>query len=189
LNERSADQATRSSEDMSRLEAVVRPVLVAHGVELFDLVLRRERAGWVLRVVIDVLDAPGQPPSVTVDQCADVSRDLSTALDVADLLDHAYVLEVSSPGVERPLRSLRDYDRFAGKLAKLWWTTAPSARTTVLQARLRGTQGDTVLLEADGGSPREVPFAEIKKAQLVFERPGHPKSKARNPKQRAKERR
>ncbi len=167
----------------------MRPVLQAHGVELFDLVLHRERAGWVLRVVIDVLDVPGQPASVTVDQCADVSRDLSTALDLADLLDHAYTLEVSSPGLERPLRTLRDFARFEGKLAKLWLAGASGSRATVLQARLRGTRDQFVVLETDGAATRDVAFDDINKAQLVFESPARTKDKARNPKRRSKERR
>lgn len=167
----------------------MRPVLDAHGVELFDLQLQRERSGWVLRVLLDVPDGPDQPLSVTIDQCADVSRDLSAALDVADVLAHEYTLEVSSPGVERPLRSLRDYERFEGKLAKLWITNATSPKTTVLQARLRGVRAQHAVVETEGGGTREVSFADIKKAQLVFEIPAQPKTNARNPKRRPKERR
>lgn len=189
MSEPREEQPTTRSTEESSLEAIVRPVLRAHGVELFDLLLRREPAGWVLRVVIDVLDEPGQPISVTVDQCADVSRDVSAALDVADLVEHEYVLEVSSPGVERPLRTLRDFERFAGKLARLWLAGSAGTKASVLQARLRGIRDQAVMLETEGGATREVAFAGIRKAQLVFESPAQPKDKARNLKRRSKDRR
>lgn len=190
MNEPREEQNTaRPADEAQRLEAIVRPVLQAHGVELFDLVLLHERSGWVLRVVIDVPDLPGQPPSVSVDQCADVSRDLSTAFDVDEVIEHAYTLEVSSPGVERPLRTLRDFARFEGKLAKLWVVQMPGSKTSVLQARVRGIRDELVQVETDGGDLREIAFADIKKSHLVFESPAHPKDKARNQKRRSKDRR
>src|SRR5436190_7046503 len=90
----------------------------SYGLEIFDVQFRREASGMVLRVQID---RPGPSAtaedSVSVGDCARVSRDLSAILDVEDVVPTAYTLEVSSPGLDRPLRHARDYARFAGRRA------------------------------------------------------------------------
>src|ERR671931_1067960 len=95
-------------------------VAAGFGLDLFDVQFRREGSGMVLRVQID---RPGPAAtaeeSVSVDDCAHVSRDLSAILDVEDVVPTAYTLEVSSPGLDRPLRAAADYTRFAGRRAKL----------------------------------------------------------------------
>src|SRR5205085_9737454 len=92
----------------------------SYGLEVFDVQFRREGSGMVLRVQID---RPGPAAtaeeSVSVEDCARVSRDLSAVLDVEDVVPTAYTLEVSSPGLDRPLRHAGDYGRFAGRRAKL----------------------------------------------------------------------
>ena len=99
----------------------------SHGLEVFDVQLRREPIGMVLRVVIDRPD-PGRvetvDESVGIEDCQRVSHDLSALLDVEDEfgetdLADKYTLEVSSPGLDRPLRHEADYRRFAGRLAKI----------------------------------------------------------------------
>jgi len=87
-------------------------LLPTMGLELVDVQFRREGHGWVLRLFID------REEGVTVDHCADVSREIGQFLDVEDLIGHPYHLEVSSPGLERPLKSMRDFQRFVGKKAK-----------------------------------------------------------------------
>lgn len=161
---------TEPSDAQRALEEVVRPVLRAHGVDLFDLGLRRERSGWVLRVVIEHADSPEPGGGITVDVCADVSRDLSTALDVADVVDHAYSLEVSSPGLERPLRHADDYRRFAGKAAKLLLHRAHESGARTLRGTLTGMREQFVLLDVDG-QPMEVELGNIRRGNLVFELP------------------
>ncbi|MCW5213715.1 ribosome maturation factor RimP, partial [Desulfobulbus sp. TB] len=79
------------------------------GLDLVDVQFRRE-SGWVLRLFIDRLEG-----GVNVDDCAAVSRQVGTLLEVEDIIQHAYTLEVSSPGAERPLKRLRDFIRFSGK--------------------------------------------------------------------------
>ena len=96
-----------------RFEDFAEPLLPSMGLELVDVQFRREGHGWVLRLFIDAEEG------VTLDHCADVSREVSHFLDVEDLIDHAYHLEVSSPGLERPLRSLGDFQRFPGKKARV----------------------------------------------------------------------
>src|SRR5512138_3387681 len=95
--------------DRERLSAVIEPVVRAHGAELVDLELKNE-AGWILRVFVEKLGASAENLStkdaaINLELCSSIARDLSPALDVADPIPHRYHLEVSSPGVERPLRT------------------------------------------------------------------------------------
>ena len=105
---------------VEQVAEVAARVAGTHGLEIFDVQFRREASGMVLRVR---LDRPGPAASadecVSVDDCARVSRDLSAVLDVEELIPTAYTLEVSSPGLDRPLRHADDYRRFAGRCAKL----------------------------------------------------------------------
>lgn len=196
---------------LARVEAAVLPIVKAHGVQLFDLSLRMEQGGWVLRVTLDGADGcssaqqqqsdlpidqaqekqqrAGKPIGnpgcvVTLEQCADVSRDLSTALDVADLIPHAYTLEVSSPGLERPLRNLRDYERFCGHKAKLTLCKSQPSLGSVIRGQLAGVQGDQVLVTLQGGQQTAVGFADIKRANLVYELSTQPKKS--NPKKKGR---
>src|SRR6267154_122260 len=105
---------------VSQVRAIADRVAGSYGREIFDVQFRREGGGMVLRVQID---RPGPSASaeesVSVDDCAHVSRDLSAILDVEDAVPTAYTLEVSSPGLDRPLRGENDYRRFAGRRAKI----------------------------------------------------------------------
>ena len=101
------------------MRALAERVARTYGLEIFDVQFRREAVGWVLRVTIDRQGAadtearPGAPAdSVGVDDCRHVSSDLSAVLDVEDVIDRAYTLEVTSPGLDRPLRHAGDYSRF-----------------------------------------------------------------------------
>src|SRR3982750_3210954 len=105
---------------IDRAQLLAARIAESYGLEIFDVQFRREAAGMVLRVQID---RPGPAAtaedSVSVEDCAHVSRDLSAVLDVEDVVPTAYTLEVSSPGLDRPLRRPDDYRRFVGRLAKL----------------------------------------------------------------------
>lgn len=103
------------------------------GLELFDVQFRTEGHGWVLRVFIDSSEG------VNLDHCADVSRELGQYLDVEELIDHAYNLEVSSPGLERPLRSVEDFKKYSGKKARIKLHNAIEGGKT-----FEGTIGDVV---------------------------------------------
>ncbi len=87
--------------------------LPSMGLELVEVQFRQEGHGWVLRLFID------GPDGIGVDQCASVSREMNVFLDVEDFIPDAFHLEVSSPGLERPLRTIDDYKRFAGKKARV----------------------------------------------------------------------
>lgn len=90
------------------VEDFATPLLEEMGLELVEIQFRQE-SGWVLRLFIDGKDG------VNVDDCASVSRQVATHLEVEDVIQHAFTLEVSSPGAERPLKRLQDFVRFAGK--------------------------------------------------------------------------
>ena len=146
-----------------------------HGLEVFDLQLRREPIGMVLRVVIDRPD-PGRveapEESVGIADCQRVSQDLSAVLDVEDEfgeqgLGDAYTLEVSSPGLDRPLRHEADYRRFAGRLAKIV-TTEPIERQSAFAGRIARVEGGAVILE-EGKKTHRVPLDRIKRANLDVE--------------------
>lgn len=129
----------------------------------------REGGVFVLRVV---LDRPGPSAtaedSVSLEHCQKVSEELSAVLDVEDVVPDTYTLEVSSPGLDRPLRSRDDYQRFAGRLAKIV-TAEPIARQTAFAGHLRGMDGDDVLFENEGGRLIRLPIGLIRRARLEVE--------------------
>jgi ribosome maturation factor RimP len=150
-------------------------VASSHGLEVFDVQLRREPIGTVLRVIIDRPD-PGRveapEESVGIEDCQRVSQDLSALLDVEDEFGEAglaekYTLEVSSPGLDRPLRHEADYRRFAGRLAKVV-TSEPIERQTAFAGRIAAVEDGAVLLE-EGRRTHRVPLAKIKRAHLDVE--------------------
>ena len=157
--------------DRERLIAVIEPVVHAHGAELVDFELKNE-AGWVLRVFVEKLGASAEKMStkdaaINLELCSNIARDLSPALDVADPIPHRYNLEVSSPGVERPLKRVEDFVRFAGEKAKLKLKSGVQGQK-VLVGKL-GTVRDGVIDVIDGGRSYDVPLEDVLSARLVFE--------------------
>ena len=164
-----------------RLRAAAARIAESYGLVLFDLHFRRESIGWVLRVVLDRepsttsgktdAEAAGEE-SVTIDDCRRVSEDLSALVDVepelaAEVGDREYTLEVSSPGLDRPLRHERDYRRFTGRLAKIV-TREPVGRQTAFAGRLAGIDSGDVLL-VEGRRTHRIPLAAIARARLEVE--------------------
>jgi ribosome maturation factor RimP len=154
---------------LERIRELAGGIAAAYGLELFDVTYGREGGGFVLRVV---LDRPGPSAtaedSVSLEHCQKVSEELSAALDVDDVVPDTYTLEVSSPGLDRPLRSRDDYQRFAGRLAKIV-TAEPIARQTAFAGHLRGVDGDDVLFESQGGRLVRLPLGLIRRARLEVE--------------------
>ncbi|MCP5366318.1 MAG: ribosome maturation factor RimP [Hyphomicrobiales bacterium] len=145
----------------TRIDELIGPTVAAMG---FDVV-RIELSGTKrprLQVMVERHDGAG----ITVDDCADVSRAVAAVLDVEDPVHGAYILEVSSPGIDRPLVRLADYQRFAGLEAKVHLKLPLDGRRR-LTGRLLGVSGDDVRLTVDG-APLQVAFADIQKAKLVL---------------------
>lgn len=160
-------ETTNNFPDSDRtLESVAEPVCRAHSVELVDIRHLRAPGGAVVRVMIDRFDPATGRSSVTLEDCTAVSRDLSAALDVhEDLVSGSYRLEVSSPGIERPLVKLSDFDRFADREIKVQ-VHAPKDGRRKFQGTLHGVVGQTIQLEQDGVMVA-IQFEEITKAHLV----------------------
>jgi ribosome maturation factor RimP len=174
------DHATRTPIDLDRIRGVLAPVLVAHGVALVDLEWLMDRAGWTLRVTIEREGFGGWATSegeggVTLDDCADVSHDASAALDVADVIPHHYILEVSSPGLDRRIRTPAEFARFAGRTAKVKLGRPAPDGQRVLRGVLDPAAEGRVAVLVDG-KRIDVPFEDVVEARLVFEL--SPQSKA-----------
>jgi ribosome maturation factor RimP len=154
---------------LEQIRQIAARVAAAHGLEIWDLQSRREVTGHVVRVFVDRPGPAATPEeSVSIEDCETVNRELSTMLDVEDLLPHAYTLEVSSPGLDRPLRQKDDYRRFEGRLAKIVVREAVDNQKA-FEGRLRGLDGDTVLLEAPNGRQHRLPLALITRGRLEVE--------------------
>jgi ribosome maturation factor RimP len=144
-----------------RIADLVRPT-----VEALGFALVRVQVSGQQRLRLQVMAERSDDGAMTLDDCAGLSRALSAVLDVDDPIRRAYTLEVSSPGIDRPLVRLADYDRFAGFEAKLDLGRPIDGRRR-LRGRLIGTEGDRVRL-SDGSLETLVPFADIARAKLVL---------------------
>ncbi len=102
-----------TSSTIETIETLVRPIVEDRGYELVDLQLRTDRGRLVLRLLVD------RPGGITLDECASVSREVAPHLEVADPIRGAYVLEVSSPGIRRPLKRPGDFERFQGERVRV----------------------------------------------------------------------
>ena len=151
------------------MRSIAERVAASRGLEVWDIQSRREATGHVLRVFIDRPGPAATPEeSVSIEDCEQVNRELSTILDVEDPLPYSYTLEVSSPGLDRPLRTSNDYQRFAGRLAKLV-VSEPVDNQKAFEGRLRGLDGDAVLLEAPNGRMHRLPLRLITRGRLDVE--------------------
>jgi len=146
-----------------RIREMLHPILTSLGLDLFEI----ERTGKTLRVFVDRPDG-----AVGIEDCSRVSAFLSHALDVEDLIPGAYSLEVSSPGLDRPLRSLDEFRRFTGRLCRLKLVQpGPDGHVVIGRiVRTSGeTAGETVTLAMPGDGEREIPYGNVAKARLEVE--------------------
>ncbi|HEY4242446.1 MAG TPA: ribosome maturation factor RimP [Kofleriaceae bacterium] len=160
---------------INRLISIIEPVLAQSGFELVDLRFLMEQGGWTLRVCVDrpvdpALDR-GTVPEERVDlsACEQISRELSAVLDVDDPIPQAYNLEVSSPGIDRPLRTPAHYAYFAGCEAKIALALPMQTETGErrnFRGELKGFEDSHVMIEVDGQLFR-LPIDDIDHAKLV----------------------
>lgn len=154
---------------LEQIRVIAERVARSHGLEIWDIVTRRETTGQVVRVFIDRAGpAATAEESVSIDDCEQVSREIGAILDVEDPLPFTYTLEVSSPGLDRPLRGEQDYRRFAGRLAKIVVSEAVDNQKA-FEGRLRGVEDRTVLLEGPKGRMHRLPLQLITRARLEVE--------------------
>ncbi len=167
---------------LEKIREAAERVARSEGLEVVDVEWKIGKQRF-LRVYIDRLPAPsgesdsngdGAPspyPKISHADCERVSKQLSVILDVEELITGpGYVLEVSSPGMDRALTKLADYVRFTGRAAKVW-TDEPVEEMKFFEGRLAGVAENNVRLQLKGKTPRtvEVPLALIRKAHLVVE--------------------
>ena len=144
----------QEDERQLQIEEVVQPVLLDHGLTLVDLEFRPRRPRGVLRLFVD------KPGGVGIDDCQRVSREVSDVLDASALIEEAYDLEVSSPGLDRQLRKDREFRWAVGKRVQCWLAGGEEVR-----GRLLGIDGGFLVLEQDGGEAK-LDRASITKARL-----------------------
>ncbi|RMH39405.1 MAG: ribosome maturation factor RimP [Deltaproteobacteria bacterium] len=149
----------------AKLLALCEPVVEAAGYELVDVEYRRESHGWVVRVFIDHAGARQAAP-IGFDDCERVSRELGPVLDVEDPVPHAYHLEVSSPGISRPLRTAEHFRRAVGSTAKLALDRGLDGRRN-FKGEIVEVDGDTVAVRVDDGRVYRLPLADLRSARLV----------------------
>ena len=144
-----------------KIVAMVEPAVRALGFELVGVEHMPQGRHSLLRIYIDHEDG------ITVDDCGNVSHQVSAVLDVEDPIRGEYTLEVSSPGLERPLFTLEHYQRFSGNLAEIRMH-APLSGRRKFKGRIQGIDGDVVIIEQDGEVYR-LPIDNIDKAHLIHE--------------------
>ena len=146
---------------LSKIRSLAGPLCESEGMQLVHIEYQRERSGRVLRLYIDKLGG------VSLEDCANISRQISDLLDVSLDMDEAYHLEVSSPGTNRPLSVLKDYDRFKGQRAKIK-AKKPIGKQRNFTGILCGTSedGEHIIIKTDQ-QKIHMPFENIIKANLV----------------------
>jgi ribosome maturation factor RimP len=149
------------NEIIEKVESVLNPILREESVELVDLEFKPAGKRWILRIFID------KEGGVTIADCEKVNRELGRILDVEDIIDHPYTLEVSSPGLTRSLKKTEDFIRYKGKLCKIVTKERIEDKT-----EFRGKIGDVMddKVEIKGKiDVFTIPICAIKKANLEFE--------------------
>ncbi len=149
--------------DIAALTKLIEPAAEAEGLALVRVKLLGGRSDPTLQVMAE----DPNTRQLTLDECARLSRRLSELLDEADPIESAYRLEVSSPGIDRPLTRLTDFDDWKGHEAKIALAEPLNGRRQ-FTGDLIGTEGETVLIEVPGLGPTGLPFAAIHSAKLVM---------------------
>ena len=150
--------------DIAReIQQILDPILESMGLSLWDIEFQRHGPKWLLRIFID-----RENGGVTLNDCEQVSRDLGTALDVEDIIPHAYTLEVSSPGLDRALTRPEHYARFIGSTIKVK-IFQPIEGQKVFRGMLLGMSDGVIRIELETKSVIEVPMSNISKASLEVE--------------------
>jgi len=145
---------------VDRVEAFAEPALEKLGMELVDVEYLHENGHWVLRLLID------KPGGVTLADCVSVTRLLGDPLDVLDIIPNTYHLEVSSPGLERPLKKDKDFTTFRGQRVRVK-TLEPLAGSRNFEGMLLGLGGEAILLQLGNGQRIEIPRHAAASVRLV----------------------
>lgn len=148
-------------EIVDRVRAIAEPIVSDEGMELEDVEYRRESKGWVLRLYLD------KEGGVTLDDCTRISQEVGRSLDVEDFIQIPYTLEVSSPGLSRPLKTERDFMKYRDSLIKVK-TLDPIQNRRQFKGRLLGVSENQIEMEVEGGI-FQIPLSNVVKANLEVE--------------------
>jgi len=146
---------------VAKITELVEPVILEMQLELVEVQFRRESTGQVLRIIVYSEDG------VSIDDCVAISREVGRILEVEDIIDQAYHLEVSSPGLDRPLKTTRDFLRCLGRKIKITYLKADEKADTVV-GEINDCNDDDVTLKV-GSESMVIPLVRIKKALQVIE--------------------
>jgi ribosome maturation factor RimP len=144
-----------------RVRAIADPIVSHEGMELVDVEYRRESKGWVLRLYLD------KEGGVTLDDCTRISQEVGRSLDIEDFIEAPYTLEVSSPGLTRPLKNEKDFVKYRHSLIKVK-TLDPIQNRRHFKGRLLGISEDKIEILGEGGIFR-IPLSNVAKANLEAE--------------------
>ena len=160
-------QLARQEGTVERVRSVARRVTADRGFELVDVEMKRAAGGALVRLYVD------KPGGIGLDDLQSVSEEVSAILDAEDPIEGHYTLEVSSPGLDRPLRTEADYRRFAGKLARLS-SYEPLDGRRHWTGRIVGCEGGVVTLDLEKGQGEaRVPLEKVSHGRLEVEFPKH----------------
>jgi ribosome maturation factor RimP len=146
------------NEIVDRVRALADPILLNEGMDLVDTEYRRESKGWVLRLTLD------KEGGVTLDDCTRVSHEVGRSLDVEDFIQTPYTLEVSSPGLTRPLKTEKDFMKYRHRLIKVKTVDSIENRRQ-FKGRLLGVSENQIEIEVEGGV-FQIPLSNVAKANL-----------------------
>ena len=155
-----AHQVREEDELIGEIENILEPVVSAQDMEILGIEYRRESAGWVLRIFLD------SERGISVEDCAEISRVAGDMLDVADLIQVPYNLEVSSPGIDRPLRKPKHFQKSIGDIIEVR-TITPVENRRNFRGELKEVSREAIVLECDDRS-YAIPMSLIERARLLY---------------------
>ncbi len=153
---------TKREEYEQKTQAILQPIVDANGFELVDVEYVKEGGNWYLRAYID------KPGGITVDDCELVSRAANDLLDEQDFVEESYIFEVSSPGLGRPLKKEKDFQRSVGKEVEIR-TFRPIEKQKEFIGILRDFDKESVTIELEDEKTKQIARADIALIRLAFD--------------------
>jgi len=151
-----------SQEIIGRVDRLAGSLLSTEGFELVEVQFRREARGWVLRLYVD------REGGVTLEDCAQISQEIGRNLDVEDFILTPYILEISSPGLTRSLRTEKEFMKYCDRSIKVT-TVRPIENRRHFKGKIRGVEENRIRIETDGGEVIQISLSDIAKANLEID--------------------
>ncbi len=149
------------SQIIEKVKELLTPILEEGNFELIDIEFAREPIGWVLRIYTD-----RQTGGITISDCQWISERIGTVLDVEDIIHHPYNLEVSSPGLDRPLKTAKDFEKYIGKITKIKTVEPIDSQRNFKGEIVSATENSVMIHDVSKNTKVAIPFEKIKTAKL-----------------------